>query len=478
ETCQMLLGQKAKDLRVSTYLAMALARTEGFRGILEGLRAQEVLVEGYWEAMHPALRRMRARGNAFQFMVERLTEAAEEQEPTAGDKEAIEGALEVLQSVQAFTMEAMGEDAPVLSRLKKALEAALRKVPKPKPAAPPTPAAPTATASQPSPAATAQAPATASHAATSAPAVAEPQSATDALGSVMTLAGFIHEQAPTNPSAYRLARTVRWDALQEEPNNQQGKTMLEDLAPHRLTYLNNLVEEADWATLLNVAENTFKELPYHFLLGLQRFVVMAMDGLGAPYQAAKEAVLIETAMLLKRIPGLPRLTFMNGLPFADNATQFWIEQTVEPVLASGKGEGGMSEGDDKVLAEQHDEAKKLFAEGKLREALGVLQTGARQDGSPRSRFPRRFYMALLCMQGNQPVIACPMLEDLDQEIERYSLASWEPDLALEVWTHLHRCYELLKGDENAPQDGIDDRARRIFAKICQIDVTRALKTGG
>ncbi|HMB92998.1 MAG TPA: type VI secretion system ImpA family N-terminal domain-containing protein, partial [Rhodothermales bacterium] len=46
ETCQMLLGQKAKDLRVSTYLAMALARTEGFRGILEGLRAQEVLVEG------------------------------------------------------------------------------------------------------------------------------------------------------------------------------------------------------------------------------------------------------------------------------------------------------------------------------------------------------------------------------------------------------------------------------------------------
>jgi type VI secretion system protein VasJ len=201
-----------------------------------------------------------------------------------------------------------------------------------------------------------------------------------------------------------------------------------------------------------------------------------MDGLGADYQAAKEAVLVETALFLKRVPELTRLTFMEGMPFADPATQFWIEQAIAPVLAAGDGDGGGV--DDKVLADQYDEAKKLFSEGKLAEALGVLQDGAKQDGSPRSRFQRRYYMALLCMQGNQPLIACSMLEGLDQEIEQYALDHWEPHRALEVWTQLHRCYSLLKGKEEIAQEGLADRARRVLAKISQIDVTHALKATG
>jgi type VI secretion system protein VasJ len=226
-----------------------------------------------------------------------------------------------------------------------------------------------------------------------------------------------------------------------------------------------------------VAEDTFRELPYYFLLDLQRFVVTAMDGLGAAYQPAKQVVLYETALFINRLPGVPRLAFINGMPFADPATQYWLEQTVEPVLASGSGAGPSAE-DDKALAGQHDEAKKLFAEGDLGGALRVLQEGRQQDGSPRSRFRRHFYMAQLCMLGNQAALACSILENLDAEIEKYSLHAWEPALALEVWNHLYRCYDVLRGAEEGVQDGLDARARRVFGKISQVDVTQALKAGG
>ena len=66
-------------------------------------------------------------------------------------------------------------------------------------------------------------------------------------------------------------------------------------------------------------------------------------------------------------------------------------------------------------------------------------------------------------------------ENLDVEIEQYSLHAWEPALALEVWNHLYRCYGILRGAEEEAQDGLEERARRVVAKILQIDVTQALK---
>lgn len=476
ETCCALLGKKSKDLRVSTYLAMALGRTQGYRGVWEGLLAQKLLVDAFWEALYPPMRRMRARKNAFQFMAERLVYVVAEGHPSAEDRAALEGALAVLQEVQGFVVEAMGEDAPVLSGLRKALDDALRKAPRPaSPAATPVAEAEPPPASKPvSAPQRAEPPWQAASLVPPSVAAAEPQSDTEALEQVLKVAAFLRAQNPASAFSYRLARCVLWDAVVTDPTNEQGRTLLEDLAPHRLTYLDTLVGEADWAALLKEAEDIFKEPPYHFVLDLQRFVVTAMDGLGAAYQLAKQAVLYETALLVKRLPGLLRLTFMEGMPFADPATQFWIEQTVEPVLGSGSAEGPSGE-EDQALAGEYDAAKKLFSEGDLGAALRLLQDGLEQDNAPRNRFRRRFYMALLCMQGNQPAIACPILENLDAEIDTYSLHAWEPALALEVWNHLYRCYEVLRSAEGASQDGLDERARRVFAKISQVDVTQALK---
>lgn len=47
------LAEKSKDLQISAYLAEALARTQGYPGLLEGLRIVRGLLEKFWDGMHP-----------------------------------------------------------------------------------------------------------------------------------------------------------------------------------------------------------------------------------------------------------------------------------------------------------------------------------------------------------------------------------------------------------------------------------------
>jgi type VI secretion system protein ImpA len=47
------LAEKSKDLQLGAYLAQGLARTQGFEGLREGLHVLRMLLERYWECMHP-----------------------------------------------------------------------------------------------------------------------------------------------------------------------------------------------------------------------------------------------------------------------------------------------------------------------------------------------------------------------------------------------------------------------------------------
>lgn len=476
ERCRRILGSKSKDLRVSTYMALALSRTSGYEGIMDGIRVQNTLVERYWEALFPPLRRMRARQNAFQFMAERLTDALTGLKPKVEDRPFIEESLNAVKSLQAFTMDVMGDEAPVLSGLSRALEDALRKSPKDPKGAQGDPQMP---ADQPTaPAAATSQPSTdgvdggaAAGAAT--PLGDEVKTLSGALDRVLALAGFLHEQAPTDPASFRIARSVQWDPIDTEPSNQAGRTLFQDPPPHRITYFNTLFDGKDWKTLLEETENTFREAPYHFWLDLQRFIVAALEGLGTGYERARDAVVLETALLMRRVPTLSQLTFMGGAPFADAKTKFWLDDTVATILAGDSGDGTAAT--DAELSGHFDEAKKLAAAGKLSAALNLLQEGLRHDGARRSRFHRRLQMASLCMQADKPAVARPILEQLESDVDTFELEEWEPGLAMEVWNQLHTCYEMLARNDEKDQDSIQRDIKRVFDRICRLDATRALE---
>lgn len=472
DNARSILKEKSKDFRVATYLALALARTGGYGGIAEALRVQQAMVDTYWEPAYPPVRRMRARQNSFQFVAERLVEALEGLKPTAADRQSIENAQETLNAVQEFTMEAMGEQAPMWSGLSRALANALLKVPKEEPEAPAAPSGDGAAADT---GTTDGARTAASSAATptAPPQAGEIDDPDDALQRVLILADFMRQAKPSDPAPYRLLRCALWDDLVSEPMNESGATPFDAPLPHRFTYFNTLLESKEWDTLLASAESAFREVPLHFWLDLQRFTAAALDALGEQYQRAKQAVLFETAMLLERVPSLPQLTFADGVPFADPKTRFWLDDVVLPIFA---GDGGGAALADEAAEKEYDEAKRLAGGGKLNEAVSVLQDGLQHAGAGRGRFLRRFYIAQICMQADKPGVACSILEKLSTEIDAHGLHEWEPSMALDVWCQLHRCYGLLSGDDETDGADMEENARRVFARICEIDASRALES--
>jgi hypothetical protein len=88
-------------------------------------------------------------------------------------------------------------------------------------------------------------------------------------------------------------------------------------------------------------------------------------------------------------------------------------------------------------------------------------------------------MAMLCMRGNQPNMARSLLEELDKEIEEFSIDKWEPSLALKVWTNLQKCHKLLSVGSSIPnKQQFQESASDIFDKICRLDVRHALAIDG
>ena len=93
----------------------------------------------------------------------------------------------------------------------------------------------------------------------------------------------------------------------------------------------------------------------------------------------------------------------------------------------------------------------------------------------RRRFEQRLYMANLCMRGRQPAIARPLLEILGEEVAVFSLETWDPEIALEVWTQLRKCYSLLSDDPNSlNQQALRDKSDRMTEKICRLDLRFSL----
>lgn len=467
ELAAKILSEKSKDLRVASYLCFALWRTQRFAGLAEGVAAINILVTAdFWEKLYPT--RLPARKGAIEFLTQKLPEALDTAEVAADDREPLESAKQTLTELQKAVAAQIPQSDFLLMGMIQAVGKCLAKVPKQvsQPEAvqqPGTPQSEPGTAPGPT------------------PARGPMRTSDDAVTAIREAAKFLRGQDRKSAAPYRLVRSMKWDVLVAEPPNTGGKTAFNGPNPKRREYFIKLQQSGEWDKLLDEGEADFMQPHIYFWLDLQRLIVAALDALGSDFQHARMAILQELAILLQRVPKLPNLTFSDGSPLADPATQSWIEETVLPVHGSGEGAGVGLAGPplDSDLAALFAEAKKILAKGDLAAAIAYLQDGATLDISGKNRFRRRLHIATICLRGGQPKMARPLLEDLSEEIEKFAITVWEPALALEVWKNLYDCYSSLSASAPpAGKAGLQEHADRAFEKMCRLDLSYALAATG
>jgi len=450
-----ILSTCSKDLLVAAYLSMALMKTEGLKGLATGVHVWRDILTTYWETLFPAKARMRGRRNAIDWWLQKTSSAVTGLSPDQWEKHEIDGFFGDLDAIDAFLRDNM-EDAPILAPLMSMIGSVLSaKEAKPveappasqpletrRSATPPeAPAAPVATAPL--------------------PAGDDPEPfikhAVDTLRRASTL---LMERNSADGLYFRINRIVAWMTITGPPPSHGGRTMIESPDEEIRESLKSMYHSGSWKSLLAACES---RIPQHlFWLDLSRYVAEALEQMGQKVVSAE--VTGHTVLYVKRLPGIERLTFSDGTPFADPETRKWLTGAAPDSASPSDSAGGlMGQVEDEVF-----KAQAMADGGNLAAAIGQLSQALNRAISVRERFVRQVRICRFLLQNKQQRVSASYFRELLGLIDAYRLGEWEPALAIEA-------YEVILAGVGS-MDTADEKelARDAFGRLSLLDPAKAM----
>jgi type VI secretion system protein VasJ len=452
-----ILTNKSKDLLVLSYFSVALLKTAGLRGFADSVHVLRDSLEGFWEDLFPVKARMRGRKNAIEWWQEKVSTHLRELTAQQWSQQDHDTFLEDLNAVDAFLADNMGEP-PLLLPTIKAIAALVETI-----AETPVPAATPGLAGGPS------APAPLAGAART---VAVDPAETDAdklldhgFEILARTATLLSQQDPLNALSFRLNRIAAWTAVTALPPATAGKTLIPAPDGQIISVLENLYQFRRWRDLLEAAESRVRQ--FLFWLDLSRYVAEALEQLKR--QDSSEAVATETCQYVKRLPGMDRLAFDNGTPFANEETRVWINSLNIQQSSGGRTAPGNETDIIQIVEKQVEEAAKASRGNKLPAALGAFTDKLNHAPSARVHFIWQFGLCQLLLQVKQPRLAMPHLKELLQTVEVYRLEQWEPDLAVQVLSTVLTGLRLQTGQTD------ESLEETVLTRIMTLDPVKALE---
>jgi type VI secretion system protein VasJ len=496
-----LLQNTTKDYLVASYLTHSLTVTEGYTGLLVGVKILESFTENYWQDSFPPAKRLRARKTAIEWLVEKTSHFIEKNPPTNADNEVMVELANSIKNLDFSLAEKMNDQAPSmaelnrsLKRLKQSAEFELKanaeKAPPPESIPTPAPSntdiqeVSTQETSAPEPIAdpVANKPVNPSTSVTQAS--AQTASATQYSSSpveinnsvlasegdakklykqvqdaLRQLAEFHAAEKSSDPKRYRYSRAALWDSLEKMPPNKDNKTQLPKPAPDKFKKLLELFEQGDFIAVLDQAEKSASKMPYWF--DGHRLIANSLIALGGEFTNAADALISELKQFLTRIPKIITLSYSDGTPFADEQTLMWISTQV---LISDQADSGNKDNDE--INEAFIEAQKLASSGNLTKGLSFLRRIPTQN--LRDDFRIKLAIAELVAQSGQAKVAIPLLERLISETKKINAIDWETDFTVKAYSVLVRAYEKLDDDDAAQKQ---QQKMDAFDQLCWFDPT-------
>lgn len=460
-----ILAEKSKNLLVASYLCVALVHSRGLEGLESGLTVYRELLENFWETLFPSQKRMRGRRNAVEWWKENILSIIKSLPPEPSfTEEKIDHFIKSIEAIDTFFSEHM-DDAPSLHQLRESISDMKSKAKSEEGEPEEAPVQPEPSVVLPS------------------KMVERPEEDTKILSEqdfqkmlhsgleiLRQVATMYMKKDPSNAMGYRLTRIAAWLPVETIPPVENDKTRIQPPMPEIKNAIENLYQQGNFKGLLESAEARVGQ--FLFWLDLSRYVAEALEKLG--YQEAHEAVVQETVTYARRLTGIENFTFSDGTPFADEDTKEWLKEiTAEKtgmandVFASSKNTSGDYE--ELHIAEVYAEANSLMKEKKISEAVQLMQQELHIGTSQRTKFLSRMALTRLLVDAKKIRLALPHILETLNDIEKYNIDNWDPDLALKALTEV---YSGLKAQKDKD---LQDRAVEALDHIAKLNPAAALR---
>jgi len=231
--------------------------------------------------------------------------------------------------------------------------------------------------------------------------------------------------------------------------------------------LNSLLGSQNWGKLLQESEPAFEGA--RFWLDLHRYAALALGGLG--HEEARDAVVLETTTMVRRLPGLLELEFNDGQPFASVETQEWLSANA-PAGGGASTPAGPSDNEEAdEFTQKLREAHMVARGGNLQEAIDMLNSTVASGAlGGRDRFRAKLAMAGACSAARAHALAEGILAGLNAEIQRFQVENWEPKLAEACYRARYEALMAIGSDSSKSQEELHN----VYRQLCKVAPAVAL----
>ncbi len=456
QSCQQMLCEAGKDLRLAGYYVFARVRQDGAAGLADGLELIAALVDRFGHALLPG--RDEAKRSAIEWVATaRVLEQLDRHgEFAPAELERSMAALNLLVGKTGEWPEAARPNLQALVSRFEGSEDVVRPVPE---------------------GSTAMSGGTGALGGGATPIA----STRDALEHTRMLAKYLRDEDHGYLPAARLVRCMRWDTVHEvPPADAQGRTRLVPPRAELRQQFKRLVLQKQWPELLERVEGAYMEGVNHLWLDLQYFQHVALDHAGSPYTEWRDILRTDFALFLERLPGIQKLAFNDGTPFADDATLEWIaSHAVVRNLDQGEALAALpvsTDDEDGAVANWQEMEEQAH---ELAQSQGIEVAFAWIDGLPgirtdRQRYLQRWVMARVADGAGRPEICVRLLNELDAGGPLFRLAGWEPSLTFEVKHHLLKTLKASMNRKDADKPAITRQIEKLGNEMTVLDPARAI----
>lgn len=465
---ETIIKQSSKDIRVVTYYCLARLQTDGASGFADGLELLAGLLDKFGLALYPS--RSNIRKNAIEWLASaKFTDALSKLLPIS--EENLTRIIAALNLIDECNKKLFNSEDPSQQSSIPDLDALIRFF-----------------------ANSVKQPQLTPQVAVSQPTVSEQErtlvsipkedditirSQRDLLEQARRMAAYLREKPSGYLAAGRLLRALRWDTIDQlPPMDHRGKTRLPSPRAELRQNINRLIIQQQWDELFERVEAAFMEGANHFWFDLQRAAVLALQKKGDYFQRWSEIFLTDVGLFLERLPGIERLTFDNGIPFADDETLHWIatqakihhldeETSLVPIAVSGDNDWNEIEKQALELA-QSDGLEKAFV---WLQNLPMIRL-------PKQNFLLQYTQARIAEQSGKTDIAYKLLMGLDKKQRDLSLFEWEPTLIFDVKQHLIRLIKQKIPNKESDRNQLLNEIERLQHDLVQLDPARSVTVIG